>query len=95
MIKSSLTVKVQVKVKIALQEVKKAQRGNINVVLLFFNLGASWEWVVNATPRPLYPQQRNSVPVVWQTGWAPGPVRTDAGNLASTEIRSPYLPTRT
>ena len=24
----------------------------------FFNLGARWGWVVNATPRPLYPQER-------------------------------------
>jgi len=24
----------------------------------FFNLGAGWGWVVNATPRPLYPQER-------------------------------------
>jgi hypothetical protein len=24
----------------------------------FFNLGARWWWVVNATPRPLYPRER-------------------------------------
>jgi hypothetical protein len=29
----------------------------------FFNLGARWGWVVNATPRPLYPQER-PVPIV-------------------------------
>jgi hypothetical protein len=24
----------------------------------FFNLGARWGWVVNATPQPLYPRER-------------------------------------
>ena len=32
-------------------------------------------WVVNATPRPLYPWERNPVPIVLEAGWAPGPVR--------------------
>ena len=27
-------------------------------IALLFNLGAIWEWVVNATPRPLYPHER-------------------------------------
>ena len=38
-------------------------------------------WVVNATPRPLYPRDRNPVPIV-QDGWDPGPVWTGAENLA-------------
>jgi hypothetical protein len=46
-------------------------------------------WVVNATPRPLYPQERHTVPIVQEGGWAPGTVWTGAGNLASTGIRSP------
>jgi hypothetical protein len=25
----------------------------------FFSLGARWEWLVNATPRPLYPRERS------------------------------------
>jgi hypothetical protein len=32
----------------------KAQRGSRGISLLF-DLGARWGWVVNATPRPLYP----------------------------------------
>jgi hypothetical protein len=28
------------------------------------NLGARWGWVVNATPRPLYPRRRDPVPIV-------------------------------
>jgi hypothetical protein len=47
-----------------------------------------WGWVVNATPRPLYPG-KDPVPTVQEAGWAPGPVWTGAENLAPTEIRSP------
>jgi hypothetical protein len=32
----------------------KAERGSRGIDLLFFNLGAIWGWVVNATPQPLY-----------------------------------------
>jgi hypothetical protein len=35
-------------------------RGGVEVQLYsFFNLGARWGWVVNATPRPLYPRERH------------------------------------
>ena len=46
-------------------------------------------WVVNATPRPLYPQERDLVPIVQEAGWAPGPVWTGAENLAGAGIRFP------
>jgi hypothetical protein len=29
-----------------------------------FNLGARWVWRVNATPRPLYPWERDPAPIV-------------------------------
>ena len=45
--------------------------------------------MVNATSRPLYPRERDSVPIVQQAGWVPGPVWTGAANLAPTGIRSP------
>jgi hypothetical protein len=48
--------------------------------------------VVNATPRPLYPQERDHVPIVQEAGWAPGPVWTSAENLAAIGIRSPDRP---
>ena len=54
-----------------------------------FNLGIKWLWVVNATPRPLYPQE---VPIAQSGGWAPGPAWTGAENLARTGMRSPVLP---
>jgi len=37
-------------------------------------------WVVNATTRPLYPRERDPVPIVQEAGWAPGPVWTGAEN---------------
>ena len=43
-------------------------------------------WVVNATPRPLYPRERYRVPIVQEAGWAPGQVWTRAENLAPTGI---------
>ena len=39
-------------------------------------------WVVTATPRPLYQRERDSVPIVWEAGWAPGPDGKDEENLA-------------
>jgi hypothetical protein len=45
--------------------------------------------VGSLTPRPLYPRERDPVPVVQEAGWAPGPVWTAAENLAPTGIRSP------
>jgi hypothetical protein len=44
-------------------------------------------WVVNATPRPLYPRERDPVHFVQEAGWAPGPFWTCAENFASTGIR--------
>jgi len=51
-------------------------------------------WVANATPRPLYPRERDSGPFVWEAAWAPGPAWTGAENLAPTGIRSPDRPAR-
>jgi hypothetical protein len=68
-----------------LEQTTKAQK------IRYFNLGARRGWVVNATPRPLYPRE------AW---WAPGPVWTGTKNLAATWIRSseriaiPTTPTR-
>jgi len=37
---------------------------------------------------------KNPVPIVQEAGWASGPVRTGAENLALTGIRSPDRPAR-
>jgi hypothetical protein len=67
----------------------KAQRGNKGIIYSLFNPAASWRWVVNATPRPLYPRERDRVKIVQEDGWAPGAVWTGGENLAATGFRSP------
>ena len=37
---------------------------------------------------------KDPVPIVQEAGWAPGPVRTGAENLAPTGFRSPDCPAR-
>ena len=44
-------------------------------------------------PAALYPQ-KDQVPIGQKAGWAPGPVWTEAENLAPTGIRSPNRPAR-
>jgi hypothetical protein len=42
----------------------KAHKGRTGVAAFsFFNLGRRWTWVVNATPRPLYPG-KGPVPII-------------------------------
>jgi len=53
-----------IKVKFTLQQATKAHMGSRGLALLFFNLGARWGWVVNATPRPL----EDPVPIVQEAG---------------------------
>ena len=60
----------------------------------FFNFGARWVWVVNATPRPLYPRER---PGTHCTGGWVGPrgrSRQMRKISTPTGIRSPYHPVR-
>jgi len=57
----------------------------------FFNLGARWGgWSASRLHR-LKPG-KDPVPIVWEAGWAPGPVWTGAINLVPTGIRSPDRP---
>jgi len=55
----------------------------------FPNLGTRSRWVLNGTPRPLYPQERPGT-----VGWTTGPDWTGAEKLASTGIRSLDHPDR-
>ena len=45
-------------------------------------------------PWPLFTPGKDTVPIVQEAGWAPGPVWTGAENLAPTRIRSPDRPAR-
>ena len=67
----------------------KANRGYSSTLSLTSALEG---WVATSSHRPLYLRERDPVPMVQKSGWAPGPVWTGAENFASTEIRSPDLP---
>ena len=51
-------------------------------------------WRVSVTPRPLFTPGKDSIPILQEAGWAPGPVWTGAEKVASNGIRSLYLPAR-
>jgi len=51
-------------------------------------------WGVSVTSRPLFTPGKDPVPIVQEAGWAPGPFRTGAENLAPTGIRSLDRPIR-
>ena len=72
----------------------KAEMGSRGIALLFFHLDARWGWVVSATPRSLYPREKDPVPTVQEAGWAPEPVWTGADNLDPTGIPYPDRPAR-
>ena len=44
--------------------------------------------MVNPTSWPLYPRQRDPLPIIQATGWAPGSEWTGTENISRTEIRS-------
>jgi len=49
---------------------------------------------VRVTTRPLFTPWKNTISIVQEAGWAPGPVWTGAENLAPTGIRIPDRPAR-
>jgi hypothetical protein len=64
-------MQVIVKVKFALEQVMKAQRENRDILLLFLLL----DWGGWLTPCPCrFIPGNDPVPIVWEAGWAPGPV---------------------
>jgi len=59
----------------------RRSKGGAEVKLYpFINLGARWVWVVTPSPVRSYPG-KDSVPIVQEAGWAPGPVWTGVENL--------------
>ena len=91
---------VRVKVKCTLIQAlrlctgRTAYRGDRGIALLFLDHGTKRGREVTVTPRPLFTPGKDTVPIVQEGRWAPGPVWTDAENLAPTGIRSPDHPAR-
>jgi hypothetical protein len=70
------------KVKVTLKQAYRTQRRSSCIVLLYFNLGTRWGWVVNTTPQALYPRN------------GPGPIIQEARcTLSRSErVRKNSLP---
>ena len=62
-------------------------RGEVEASSLIIYLGPGRGWVVTSTPRPVYPRQRNLVPLVQEFGWAKEPVWKDPGSLSPLEFK--------
>jgi hypothetical protein len=69
-----------------------AQSRSRVIALLLHDHGTRRGWGVRVTPRPFFTPGKDPVPIVQEAGWAPGPVWTDAENLAPTGMRSPDRP---
>ena len=82
------------KVNLSLEQAVKAQRRSRRIPLLFFNLGPSCWWVVNATSGPIYPRERDLVPILQEAGWASEPFWMANQSLTSTGVRNLDRPYR-
>jgi len=52
-----------------------------------------WRWVLNATPQPLLPQEREMIPTAYKVGWGPdGQCGWVQKIVAPTNIQSPDHP---
>jgi len=77
------------KVQFTLEQGMKAQKGSKGIALLFLQPCYQMEWVVSATPQPLYPGEREPVPIVQGDGWALWPVQTGMENLTPHRDSNP------
>jgi hypothetical protein len=83
---------MDVKVKVLCNRPEGPERGR-GIDLIFLDLGArGGGW---SAPRPSrFNPGKDPVPIVQETGWAPGLVWTGAKNLAPTGTRFPGRPAR-
>jgi hypothetical protein len=72
----------------------KALRESRGIALLGFWTSALEGGEASASRPGRFLPPKDPVPMVQKVGWASGPVWAGAGNLASTEIRSPDRPAR-
>jgi len=63
------------------------------MALSILNLGARRGCVINATPRPLFPQERNLLTFVQESGWASGPIWRSPEYFVASGVRSSDRPT--
>jgi len=73
--------------KVTLLQARCGVEGGRGVALLFHDRGTRRGWVVSSTPRPHFTPGKHPVPILQETGWAPGPVWRGGKSRPST-IRS-------
>ena len=61
-------IKVKVKVTFTSEQAMKTQTGSRGIAVLFLYSRRWMGWVVNCTPRPLYPRERYLVLIVQEAG---------------------------
>jgi len=62
-----------------------AQRVGRCIALLFHGPGTKRGWVVSSTPRPHFTPGKDTVPILQEAGWAPGPVWTGGKSRAQRD----------
>ena len=67
---------IYLKVKCSRYRPGVAQKVGRGIALLFHDSGTRRGWVVSSTPRPHFTSGKDAVPILQETGWAPGPVWT-------------------
>jgi len=73
---------------------RTAHRRRRGIALPFHGHGTRRGLGISVTSRLLFTPGKDPVPIVQKAVWAPGPVWTDAENLAPAEIRFPDRPAR-
>ena len=91
MLRNSLYLIHNSKVKCSRYRAGCAQRVGRGIALLFHDRDTRSGWVVSSTPRPYFTHGEDPVPIGQEAGWAPGPVWT-GGKSRPTGILSPDLP---
>ena len=73
---------------------RTSHRGSRGIALPCRDHGTRRGWGISVTPRPLYSPGKDTVPIIQEVGWVPGPVWKGVENLGHTGIRSLDSPAR-
>ena len=74
--RDNLTFPPKVKVKWSRYRPGVAQRVGRDIALLFHDRGTRRGWAVSSTPRPHFTPGKDTVPILQEAGWPPGPFWT-------------------
>ena len=81
---------IKVKVKFSRYRPSVAQRVGRGIALLFHDRGTRRRWVISTTPRPHFTSGKDTVPILQEAVWAPGPVWTGGKSRRCRTVVSSY-----